>query len=307
MGSPLIGVAPAEWSGPALLRAARDVAAARFGYEMEVDLSFVSYSFPKLAVRVTPDSGVPVLLEVGTWEEVPQRSDAPSPGNFEAWSYLDEVDADIAQLRRERFETSVAELLDLRTSGIADSNLVSSAIWSPIVPIESTNSRTLHYSTIDTDHTPCYELRGQQQNVWCVAASVQMLLDFYRYHLDQSEIAGALGLGPNGLPYGDEQQVVTTLEALTNNALNAHMIVPGAFDDFTSEINRNRPLISFIPGHARSVAGYTQTTSPLTSLNFEGLLVYDPWPPNAGVITRWENYAAGTYRMLFKAGLSALP
>jgi GTP cyclohydrolase II len=34
-----------------------------------------------------------------------------------------------------------------------------------------------------------------------------------------------------------------------------------------------------------------------------GLLVYDPWPPNVGVITRWENFDTTTYRFAFTTAL----
>jgi hypothetical protein len=33
------------------------------------------------------------------------------------------------------------------------------------------------------------------------------------------------------------------------------------------------------------------------------LLVYDPWPPNVGVITRWENIAIQIYKTAFVARL----
>ena len=89
------------------------------------------------------------------------------------------------------------------------------------------DTRELHYSSASADHHPCYELRGQQTSVWCVAASVQTVLDFYRYNYLQTRIASELGLGtlasPSGLPYGNEQLVVDRLESLTSNALNAGM------------------------------------------------------------------------------------
>jgi hypothetical protein len=37
---------------------------------------------------------------------------------------------------------------------------------------------------------------------------------------------------------------------------------------------------------------------------YRGLLVYDPWPPNSGVIPRWENFDAQTYRRTFTARLT---
>jgi hypothetical protein len=166
--------------------------------------------------------------------------------------------------------------------------------------------RVLRYSTRNADHDVCFELRGQETNVWCVAASVQMLLDFYRYDYTQVRLARELGLGtlsnPSGLPYSQDALVVTVLEAMTGNALDATMNTSPSWTEFRSEIRANRPLISFIPGHSRTVAGYTRSGLVLAGLSpFRGLLVYDPWPPNAGVITKWENFDTQTYRRTFTA------
>jgi hypothetical protein len=40
--------------------------------------------------------------------------------------------------------------------------------------------------------------------------------------------------------------------------------------------------------------------------SFRGLLVYDPWPPNVGVITRWENFDTQTYRRAFTAHVTTI-
>ena len=148
--------------------------------------------------------------------------------------------------------------------------------------------------------------------MWCVAASTQMLLAFYRYQYTQDRIATALGLGtranPNGLPYARVGDVVTQLQALSSNALTATMATNPAFTFFRNEIQANRPLISFIPGHSRSVAGFIQyTLSPVGMTPFRGLLVYDPWPPTSGVITRWENFDTQTYQYGYSAHVTTVP
>jgi Peptidase_C39 like family len=170
------------------------------------------------------------------------------------------------------------------------------------------DTRELHYTTRSTDHAPDFELRGQETGVWCVAASVQMMLDFYRYEYTQVRLAQDLGLGtlanPNGLPYSQDGLVVTVLEALSSNALDASINNSPSFQQFRDEIRANRPLISFIPGHSRTVAGYTSPNFSLVGLpSFRGLLVYDPWPPNAGVVTRWENFDAQSYRVTYTAAV----
>jgi hypothetical protein len=143
-----------------------------------------------------------------------------------------------------------------------------------------------------------------------------MLLNFYRYQYDQPRLAAELDQGtcdvPSGLPYGEEWRVVDTIERLSSNTLDATDIHNPGWATFQTEIQANRPLISFIPGHSRTVAGYTRTLLTLPGqLPYNGLLVYDPSPPTdcahpeaGGVITKWENFATQTYRYAFTAVLS---
>jgi hypothetical protein len=133
-----------------------------------------------------------------------------------------------------------------------------------------------------------------------------MLLDFYRYEYTQVRLAQELGLGtlanPNGLPYSRVGDVVTVIEDLTSNALDCTMITNPGWTTFRDEIRANRPLISFIPGHSRTVAGYTRNLLGLPFFTpFRGLLVYDPWPPNVGVITRWENFDTQIYQYAYSS------
>lgn len=166
----------------------------------------------------------------------------------------------------------------------------------------------LQFSTRGTNHATCYEVQGQATPVWCVAASVEMLLDFYRYQYTQQRLAKALGLGttanPTDLPAGQEGTVVTVIEAMTSNALKVKIKADPTWADFRDEIVANRPVISFVPGHARTVAGYIDT-GPVTSAlgPFRGLLVYDPWPPKKGVVSRWENVDVQIYTFAFMARL----
>jgi hypothetical protein len=170
------------------------------------------------------------------------------------------------------------------------------------------DTRALHYSTRATDHETCFELRDQQTSVWCVAASVQMVLDFYRYEYAQTRIAKELGLGtlanPNGLPYSRDADVVTVLEQLTGKALSAAMDTTPTFGEVRTEIRANRPVISFIPGHSRVVAGYSRFDLGLVGLSLRGFLVYDPWPPGTGAIVRWEDANTTTYRRAFTAHIT---
>jgi hypothetical protein len=313
LGAPLLAVSRAEWEPPALLDEAAEALRSRRRAPAFDDARFVAFSYPKLAVQFLREHKEVALLELHTWRPVPpareRKRDEP-PGDFERWSFLEQP---VALLRRNarRHAKRVRELdrllgdRRLLARRLVDADRFADAIDRSDLLLVDT--RELHYSPAGGDHHVCYELRGQQTSVWCVAASVQMLLDFYRYNYAQTRIATELGLGtpssPSGLPYGSEQLVVDRLESLTSNALSATLNWSPSWSEFRSEIRANRPVISFIPGHSRTVAGYTRSGFPWLS-PFRGLLVYDPWPPNAGVVTRWENFDTQTYRASFTARLT---
>jgi hypothetical protein len=323
MGEPLLAVSMGlPWNEKELFaEAARAAKKAKRGLKFN-ETRFVAYSYPKVGVQFLLDGKEVLLLELGTWAEVPpsrleQRSlppregeqpAGPFPENFDRWSIVQETPPDIRRERERAFTRrlrawDVPALRRLDVSTIAIDRLRIRDLTIRLV-----DTRELHYSPRNTDHHTCYELRGQQTNVWCVGASSEMLLNFYRYQYDQIRLAQELGLGtlnnPNGLPYSRVGDVVTVLENLTSNALDVTMHVNPSFDIFRNEILANRPLISFVPGHSRTVAGYTRNLlTIINQLGFRGLLVYDPWPPNAGVITRWENVATQTYQYAYSAVL----
>jgi len=314
LGSPLLAVSHAEWDPDALLEEAADTLHRRRRAASYDEARFVAYSYPKLAIQFLREGEEVALLELYTWAPVPpereRKRDEP-PGDFERWSFLDDQPATILRRNARRHakrERELDKLIPARQP--VDRRLIEADRFASMITridVYLRDTRELHYSSNNADHHVCYELRGQQTNVWCVAASVQMLLDFYRYNYLQTRLATELGLGtlanPSGLNYGDEQKVVDTLENLTSNALSAGMNWSPSWTEFRNEIRANRPLISFIPGHSRTVAGYVRSGLPWIS-PFRGLLVYDPWPPNAGVITRWENFDTQTYRVTFNAHLT---
>lgn len=316
LGHPLVAVSLDGWWNEERLRREGTRAAHARGLDgiEDAESRFVAYSFPKVGLQWLRDDEEIALLELGTWEPVPPSTRDERyepPGDFERWSYLEELPED----HRDGREASFSQRVERWQRGIPDDpgdleridlDAFRDLLDLDLRRVAHFRTRELHYSSRDSDHEVCFELRGQQTNVWCVAASVQMLLDFYRYEYSQVRLAQDLGLGtlsnPNGLPYSRDSDVVTVIEDLTCGALDAAMDTTPTFSQFVAEIDANRPLVSFIPGHSRAVAGYYR--SFLTILGqppFRGLLVYDPWPPNAGVVTRWENYDVMTYRRTFTA------
>lgn len=319
-GAPLLAVAPAAvWDEQSLVGEAREaLMRRRRGSKASVpydEIRFVAYSYPKIAVAFSYKGKEVSMLELKSWMEVPPSSlkerKPMEPGNFERWSLIDEMPQDRKRENQQRFAERLehlrgSELRDLDTSVISATRLTSR-----ISVIRLTDTEELHYSTRQADHHTCYELRGQETSVWCVAASTQMVLDFYRYEYTQSRIATQLGLGtlqnPTGLPYARDNDVAVALNAMSSGALTATMLTTPPFDTYCDEIRANRPLISFIPGHSRTVAGYTESLLWIFGhIGFRGLLVYDPWPPNSGVITRWENFDTQTYRRAFTAHVTTI-
>jgi hypothetical protein len=318
LGGPLLAIsAGIDWNESDILEQAT-TAARKARRNIKFDKTrFVAYSFPKVAVQFLLKGQEVLMLEWVTWREVPEvsleRSNLAAGsferltriGNFERWSLLDELPRSVKKTRARRLARrlggwSAASLKRVNPSIIG--------VLPPSIVINLVSTWELHYSKLATDHFDCYELRGQQTNVWCVAASTEMLMNFYRYDYTQVRLAQELGLGtlanPNGLPYANVGQVVTVIENLSSNSLASTMYTNPGWGVFASELNANRPVISFIPGHSRTIAGYTQTRiSLMGTLPFSGLLVYDPWPPNAGVITRWENFATQTYLYAYSAVL----
>ena len=316
VGAPLIAVSTGvEWSERELLdEAAKAARREKRGIRYD-SMRFVAYSFPKVAVQFLSDDEEVLLLELATWTPVPpapKRDREPlAPSNFERWSLLEELPAAQRGARTRRYNARVTAW-DAPSLRKLDTSVIRKKFLIDVVVLPSpTEESELHYAN-DSGHQPCFELYGQLTNVWCVAASVQMLLAFYRYEYTQARIATALGLGtlaaPSGLPYSRDGDVVTQLEALSSRALDASMVASPDFTFFRNEIRANRPLISFIPGHSRCVAGFLQYRLVLSkSWATRFLLVYDPWPPTSGVITRWENYDAQTYRVGFSAHVTLVP
>jgi hypothetical protein len=327
-GAPLLAVAPlAVWDEQQLLAQAQDVLHKRGAEKRKAkpesydEVRFVAYSYPKIAVQFLLDGKEVAMLECFSWIDVPREEDSKrkkmEPGSFERWSLLDELPAKHKRDNHAKFEERVNAIdhpkLSAESGGTTGGfGPISYAMINAVASIiQLTISYEIHFSGRSTDHHVCFELRGQETSVWCVVASVQMVLDFYRYNYPQTKIAQQLDLGtlsnPSGLPYGDENKVVTQLEVMSSNALSASMTATPTFAHYTSELQQNRPMISFIPGHSRAVAGYTSSLIALVGYApFHGLLVYDPWPPNAGVITRWENYDTQTYRYSFSAHVTTI-
>jgi hypothetical protein len=317
MGEPLLAVTTGRQWNVRQIRRDGIAAARRVRRNLRFDrVRFVAYSYPKIALQFLRGREEVLMLEWLTWAEVPPAEAAEEADpHFRRWSYTDELSPARRRRRARDFETRVA-LWDTPQLRELDPAVITRRTFDPIqVEVVLSDTREVHYSPRPADHHPCYELRGQQTNVWCVAASVEMLLNYYRYQYTQPRLATELGLGtctnPNGLPYSRVDDIATVIESLSSNTLNATKYANPSWTVHRNEIKANRPLISIVPKHCRTVAGYTESKIQLPGVaTYRGLLVYDPWPPTTcalpeqgGVVTRWENFNTGTYEFAFSAVL----
>ncbi|MEU4742151.1 hypothetical protein AB0G02_17050 [Actinosynnema sp. NPDC023658] len=137
---------------------------------------------------------------------------------------------------------------------------------------------------------PCARPPEQEADEWALAACVQGLLAFYRYPYDQERLATELGLGTGPDPVrGTWDDVALAVRELTGKALSVEVSTAPTFAEHLTEVREQRPSISFVPGRARVVTGYTRMSSlRLIGASFAGLLVQDP----AEGAARWENYDA---------------
>jgi hypothetical protein len=139
-----------------------------------------------------------------------------------------------------------------------------------------------HFTDSDKEHA-CFEWRKQKETDWCAPASIQMVLDFYRYHYNQKTITGRLTLkspekpdgSVGGIERGDEEALLKAIGELTNEALKAHMHTddkPRFWREFVTEIDKNRPVIRLEPGHYEAIAGYMENFDEFQ----KQLMIYDP-------------------------------
>ena len=267
IGEPLLATSVGlEWNEKEVLNEAAAAAKQNYRAVDFDDIRVVAYSYPKIAAQFLKGGNEVLMLEWKSWVEIPgsvqHERTLLTPSNFERWSLLDEMPEKTKQANVMNFKRRMDGWKTTRLSEFDFTTIKRKSFELPGVVIDLIDTHEVSYGACSSDHKPCFELRGQQTHVWCVAASVEMLLNFYRYQYSQARLARELGLGtctsPNGLPYSEDAKIVEVIEKLTSGSLDATMHVNPDWTAFQSEIRANHPLISFIPGHSRTVAGYTR-------------------------------------------------
>ena len=305
LGAPVVAMyeGPRKWDPQKAFDEARARVEKRYQGPKILDMELVCYSYPKIGVRVDM-LGVPsVIYDVATFEPV-HRFGSDEPEGFTAYSFYDEIAARRAPEKQRRFDFASRELEMVRRAApgvlsprVQVSDLVRfrdalTAVYDiELFPL--TSSKVLKYAPRCSPHD-CFALYAQQTDVYCAVATGQMILDFYRYHFTQNQIAVAMGTDSSGTTNPGQ---VSGYQSLSNNGLVATYDTSADWSEAKAEIDANRPLKSGIPGHARACAGYMRQNIFLYSQPPAlWLRIYDPWPWNAdicqGGAVVWEDWDA---------------
>lgn len=116
------------------------------------------------------------------------------------WSFFDQIKKEqvqesvrhFEQYRRmkdeiqERSGVSLPRNLKLTEARTVQSNLLT------ILPLFTPKILTFYMHGYSHE---CFRMHGQENSVWCIVATRQMILDFWRYYNSPSNIATAMGIG----------------------------------------------------------------------------------------------------------------
>lgn len=312
VGAPVLALerGPRRWDPKRAVEMAVTAAKKAYPREEVTETELVAYSYPKIGVRVrlSRKGERSLIFDAADGTQVSLYGDDELEGQT-AWSYLEAIGPQEQKQRTRRFAEETRELDAVRerapevfARGFTASELVAlrksliiqSEYW--IIPFIS--SQVIRFAPRCTPHKPCFELYGQQTNVFCAVATGQMILDFYRRYFTQDQIADAMNTGANGTGHAGQEQ---GYESLSNHCLDAAHDYSPTWAKAKAEIDENRPFKSGIPGHARACAGWQrQNLFFLPSLQpRRWLLIYDPWPWNAdiceGGAIYWEDWEAQTH------------
>lgn len=310
-----VQVGPRRWDPTSAVERATAAAKEAHGHGRGFKVGpadLVCYSWPKVGVRlrVTLPGGIEssIIYDVGSMAPV-ERFGSDELEGMTAYSFYADVVEPQRELRGRRWGRE-EENLDIVRRGAPQLlepefrfdedirlRLVDKLrfVRPEFVPNILTKTQTVRFGPRCSPHE-CMELYAQQTNVYCAVATGQMILDFYKWHFTQDQIAATMGTGPGGTGQAGQ---IAGYEGRSNGCLVATLDESADWSEARAEIDANRPFKSGIPGHARCGAGYERTWSWAGSTFDRSLKVYDPWPWNAdicdgGAIT-WEDWDTVTH------------
>ncbi len=267
------------------------------------DARLVCYSYPKLGVlldvldaRQKPQR---LIFDLFGGERIPGVTlPLERAGSF-AWSYYDSLQPEQTAANLKRFsaqdrvrrELTEEQRVELRT----DLNL-SRLSHDVVIPIRFATQKLgfcSHYGYSEERSHHCFSLHGQQVHDYCVLATAQMILDYYRYFYTQDQLAAPFYYNDaaGGCPYDTH----ASFESMSCNHLTATYDPSPTWTKGCAEIDGGHPFQTLIPGHSRACAGYSLAYWKGSNVAFDRhLFIYDPWPWNAdykvGGTLSWEDY-----------------
>lgn len=266
-----------------------------------VGTKLVCYAYPKLGIAVQWEKRGKrqrTIVDVGDFSIVPEKVE-PGMRGPGAWSFYDHVRENAVPEAVRNFglyDKVVDELQERSGKNLATrlklyEVVEVQGVLSDFVQAQLGFTKILTFCTHSYSHE-CFRLHAQEDGVWCVPATGQMILDFWRYHESQADLAAEMGTGPGGTGYAGE---VNAYESLTCSHFDAQHDTSPTFAEAKAEIDANRPFDYSYPHHAMACAGYSRLTYSIAAGTYhqtESLLLYDPSPVNVGTI-RWETWGAG--------------
>ncbi|MGD1993267.1 MAG: C39 family peptidase [Anaerolineae bacterium] len=263
-----------------------------------IDSRPVCYAYPKLGIAVDWEDpkgeAQRTIIDVGDYSVVPERVEPQmrGPGAVSVYDSIPEKAVPEATERfalydkmvqelQERAGLDLASFLELEEFHKVQTSLVEVIPWY--------TTKILTFCTHDYSHE-CFWLHPQETGYNCVPATGQMILDFWRYYNQQSDVATAMNTRPTGTGWADE---VNGLESLTCSHFDAQDDRSPTFDKVRTEIDANRPFDYSYSYHAMACAGYRQANVvALGTTPEQSVYIYDPSPVNIGTI-RWETWGSG--------------
>lgn len=305
---------PRRWNPDAAIDGA--VAAAKAackGLRIKITgTELVCYCWPKVGVRVwfsAPELGeTSVIIDASQLVPVEHFGSQRGEGSTAYSFYAEEVASHLdARQRRWAFEEEDLDLLRNRVPELLEPDRLS---FDPerihdfrlrlAEPIKLqwlllNQQQVVRFGPRCAPHE-CMELYAQQTDVFCAVATGQMILDFYKWHVTQDQLAATMGTNSGGT---SQQGQIDGYQGRSNGCLVATLDTSADWAEAIAEIDANRPFKSGIPGHARCGAGYEWSWSWSRRGFDRRLKVYDPWPWNAdickgGTIT-WEDWDTVTH------------
>ena len=257
-----------------------------------IDSKPVCYGYPKLGIAVnwedSKDQAKRTIIDVGDHSIVPENVE-PEDRKSGAISVYDLIPEEMLPDAIERFilyDKMVDELqerADVDLAGFLAPEEFHRVQTSLIEMIPWHTSKILTTCSQDYSHK-CIQMHAQENMGYCVAATWQMIFDFWSYNYSQDEIDAAL------------DAALDKVKGLQSLAVGFDVIndVNPTFNEVKNEIDASMPFEYSYPSHATVCAGYRQVNLyPVGMEPEKSVCLYDPYPPpfpptyQDGTI-RWE-------------------